>query len=556
MEGGLYRGSERRAQALGREPEPVPEATGHGPGHGPWARRQGFASTGSGSARAPNPHPSRVRACCYTPPVDPALSDFAALLRANGVRLSPSEVADAVEAASLVGRRRPDRAPGRTPRHPGRSGPRTSRPSTRSSSTTSRGAARLVEGLEKGVLAALEEEGLLSGRRAGAVARALSSGSPPALSPLARAVAGGQRGAAGAAAARGCAAGRRLRRRAAAARPDSTSAGCSRRRAPGRSGTSWRGWRRRSAGEGIGAERLRLLRAGWRRRCGGSRRRRGGSRRSGRRRGRCGGARRSGSLGLGAAIRGGGCCGWRRPCGGWRSGSGPGCGAATARAGRARWRCAARSGGTSGLGGVPARLVFRPRRPHRPELVVLCDVSESVRHATRLMLLFLYTLQDPLQPGPHLRLRLRPGRGHRALRAERDPTRAADLAVAARAVHLAQNTSTGRALGDLPPRVHGGAVTRRTTVLVIGDGRNNYTPPRPGPWPSSSAAPGGCSGCAPSRGERWGTGDSDMPLYQALRPGGRGDDAGRPGRPGGGAGAGGVNGPFPRASLARPPRFA
>ena len=47
-----------------------------------------------------------------------------------------------------------------------------------------------------------------------------------------------------------------------------------------------------------------------------------------------------------------------------------------------------------GLDGLPARLVFRHRRPERPDVVVLCDVSESVRHVTRLMLLFLYTLQS------------------------------------------------------------------------------------------------------------------------------------------------------------------
>src|SRR5205814_1132378 len=47
-----------------------------------------------------------------------------------------------------------------------------------------------------------------------------------------------------------------------------------------------------------------------------------------------------------------------------------------------------------GLGGIPARPAFRQRRPHRPDVIVLCDVSDSVRHVSRLMLLFLYTLQS------------------------------------------------------------------------------------------------------------------------------------------------------------------
>src|SRR5690606_12186573 len=46
-----------------------------------------------------------------------------------------------------------------------------------------------------------------------------------------------------------------------------------------------------------------------------------------------------------------------------------------------------------GIGGVPARLVFRSRRPQRPDVVVLCDVSDSVRNVSRLMLLFVHTLQ-------------------------------------------------------------------------------------------------------------------------------------------------------------------
>ena len=45
-------------------------------------------------------------------------------------------------------------------------------------------------------------------------------------------------------------------------------------------------------------------------------------------------------------------------------------------------------------GGFPARLVFRSKRPERPEILVLCDVSDSVRNVSRLMLQFVYTLQE------------------------------------------------------------------------------------------------------------------------------------------------------------------
>src|SRR3989454_10788922 len=45
-------------------------------------------------------------------------------------------------------------------------------------------------------------------------------------------------------------------------------------------------------------------------------------------------------------------------------------------------------------GGEPYKLVFRARRPERPEIVVLCDVSDSVRNVSRLMLQVVYTLHE------------------------------------------------------------------------------------------------------------------------------------------------------------------
>src|SRR6266487_284142 len=47
-----------------------------------------------------------------------------------------------------------------------------------------------------------------------------------------------------------------------------------------------------------------------------------------------------------------------------------------------------------GLGGLPARLAFRRKRPERPYVVVLCDVSDSVRHVSRLIFLFQPTLHE------------------------------------------------------------------------------------------------------------------------------------------------------------------
>jgi uncharacterized protein with von Willebrand factor type A (vWA) domain len=166
------------------------------------------------------------------------------------------------------------------------------------------------------------------------------------------------------------------------------------------------------------------------------------------------------------------------------------------------------------LGGFPARLLFRQRRPERPDVVVLCDVSESVRHVTRLMLLFLYTLQS-------LFTRVRTfvfvsdlAEVTEALRAEDDPARAADLATAARAVSLAANSNYGRALQLFHDRFLA-SVTRRTTVLVVGDGRNNYNAPSAWVLGEVRRRARRLLWICPEPRSSWGFGDSEMPSYAA-----------------------------------------
>jgi uncharacterized protein with von Willebrand factor type A (vWA) domain len=167
-----------------------------------------------------------------------------------------------------------------------------------------------------------------------------------------------------------------------------------------------------------------------------------------------------------------------------------------------------------GLGGVPAKLTFRQRRPERPDVVVLCDVSDSVRHVSRLMLLFLYTLQS-------LWSRVRTfvfvsdlGEVTQAFKDERDVSRAIDLATAGKTVSLYANSNYGRAL-ELFHRDHLGAVSRRTTVIVIGDGRNNYNPPNAWVLKELKRKARRLVWICPEERRGWGFGDSEMPLYAA-----------------------------------------
>src|SRR5262249_19207339 len=44
--------------------------------------------------------------------------------------------------------------------------------------------------------------------------------------------------------------------------------------------------------------------------------------------------------------------------------------------------------------GPPFRMFFHRKRKDRPQVVILCDVSDSVRNVSRFMLQFVYALQD------------------------------------------------------------------------------------------------------------------------------------------------------------------
>jgi uncharacterized protein with von Willebrand factor type A (vWA) domain len=167
-----------------------------------------------------------------------------------------------------------------------------------------------------------------------------------------------------------------------------------------------------------------------------------------------------------------------------------------------------------GWGGVPARLAFRARRRERPEVVVLCDVSDSVRHVSRLMLLFLQTLQSLFAGVRTFVFVSDVGEVTEAFRAERDVARAADLATAGRVVSLAGNSNYGRALRTFERRFLP-SVTRRTTVIVIGDGRTNHLPPESGALREIRRKARRLLWICPEERWAWGTGDSEMPLYAA-----------------------------------------
>ncbi len=162
-------------------------------------------------------------------------------------------------------------------------------------------------------------------------------------------------------------------------------------------------------------------------------------------------------------------------------------------------------------GGEPYKLVFRARRPERPEIVVLCDVSDSVRNVSRLMLQFVYTLQE-------LYARVRSfvfvsdiGEVTHLFK-KTDVSAAVDLATAGKVINLSANSNYGHAL-KLFRDTWLGTITRRTTVIVIGDGRTNYNPPNAWVLGEVKQKCRRLIWLCPEEPHSWGFGDSEMPLY-------------------------------------------
>ncbi|BDG05577.1 VWA domain-containing protein [Anaeromyxobacter oryzae] len=123
-------------------------------------------------------------------------------------------------------------------------------------------------------------------------------------------------------------------------------------------------------------------------------------------------------------------------------------------------------------GMVPFVKVLRRKRKQTPRLVVLCDVSFSVSHASRFMLLLLHTLQKGL-------LDVRSFVFNREL-AEVTPllrsmrlNEVLELIDGGGVVDLEDNSDFGHAFVAFE-RNHLASLRGRPAVIVLGDARNNY----------------------------------------------------------------------------------
>lgn len=127
-------------------------------------------------------------------------------------------------------------------------------------------------------------------------------------------------------------------------------------------------------------------------------------------------------------------------------------------------------------GAVPIELCFKNRRREKPQVFALCDISDSVSYAARFMLLFLYTLQE-LFSKVHTFVFVTQIAEVTRLFSEHEINAAIELALHSRYVDYNGHSNFGYAFH----RFHDEfleSVTPRTTLIIMGDARNNRNDPR------------------------------------------------------------------------------
>ncbi|HZS16272.1 MAG TPA: VWA domain-containing protein [Candidatus Dormibacteraeota bacterium] len=162
-------------------------------------------------------------------------------------------------------------------------------------------------------------------------------------------------------------------------------------------------------------------------------------------------------------------------------------------------------------GGVPFRLRWEDPPQRKPQVVALCDISNSVQSTVRLMLHFLYRLQDRFSRV-------------RSFVFVSDCTEVSDEflhydaetaiahALQPKAIAYYSATNYGRSLERFLAQ-YDDSITSRSVVLVLGDARGNYTNPRADLLGTIKGRARRVLWFNPEGRLSWGLGDSSMNAY-------------------------------------------
>lgn len=124
-------------------------------------------------------------------------------------------------------------------------------------------------------------------------------------------------------------------------------------------------------------------------------------------------------------------------------------------------------------GGVPFDIQFKVKKVDKPSIVAICDVSKSVAAAAQFLLTFLYSLNEVVD-----RMDAFAFSGRLISVNDILDDHGVEQAIFKVLQQIGfQQTDYGRALQDFSEQ-HLDRLDRRTTVIILGDGRSNFADPR------------------------------------------------------------------------------
>jgi len=163
-------------------------------------------------------------------------------------------------------------------------------------------------------------------------------------------------------------------------------------------------------------------------------------------------------------------------------------------------------------GGIPFELIFKQRKKDRPKLVILCDVSSSVANVSRFMLQFVYSLSEAFTKIRSFVFVAELGEVTQLFQDD-DINDAIEKALdGGDVINVYTRSNFGYAFHHFWQN-HLSAIDKKTTVLILGDARNNYNDPRAWCLRDIHNKAKNVLWLNPESPSAWGFGDSVMDKY-------------------------------------------
>jgi len=162
-------------------------------------------------------------------------------------------------------------------------------------------------------------------------------------------------------------------------------------------------------------------------------------------------------------------------------------------------------------GGVPMEVFLKRRHREKPKLITICDVSDSVRNASRFMLQLVWSLQECFSRVRSYVFVSEIAEVTQAF-ATYPVERGIEWALKAAPVDYHCRSDFGFAFSRFA-NTELESLDRKTTILVLGDARNNYNDPQAWALRLIRERVKGIIWLNPEGQWGWGIGDSVMPMY-------------------------------------------